>query len=33
VDTSQAEGERCHSLAVAIVSILREMDRLKYGGL
>jgi hypothetical protein len=33
VNTSQAEGERCHSLAVAIVSILREMDRLKYSGL
>jgi hypothetical protein len=33
VNASQAEGERCHSLAVAIVSILREMDRLKYSGL
>jgi hypothetical protein len=33
VNTTQAEGERCHKLAVAIVSILREMDRLKYGAM
>ncbi len=33
VNTSQAEAERCHTLAVAIVSILREMDRLKYSAL
>lgn len=33
VNTSQAEGERSYSLAVAIVSIFREMDKIKYGGL
>ncbi len=33
VNIRQTEGERCLSLAVAIVSILREMDRLKYSGL
>jgi hypothetical protein len=33
VNTSQSEAERCHSLSVAIVSILREMDRIKYSGL
>jgi hypothetical protein len=32
VNTSHAEAEKCFSLAVAIVSILREMDRLKYSG-
>jgi hypothetical protein len=32
VDTSQSEAERCHALAVAIVSILREMDKFKYCG-
>ncbi len=33
VNTSQAEAEQCHRLAVALVSILREMDRLKYAGI
>jgi hypothetical protein len=33
VNASHGEAERCHALAVAIVSILREMDRLKYGAL
>ena len=31
VNASKAEAEQCHTLAIAIVSILREMDRLKYG--
>jgi hypothetical protein len=31
VNTNQAEAERCHTLAVAIVTILREMDRIRYG--
>jgi hypothetical protein len=30
VNTTEAEGQRCHELAVAIVSIFREMDRAKY---
>ena len=33
VNTNRAEAEQCHNLAVAIVSILREMDKLKYGAL
>lgn len=33
VNTTKEEGERCHRLAVAIVSILREMDRIKYGSM
>jgi hypothetical protein len=33
MNTSLAEAEKCHTLAVAIVSILREMDKLKYGAL
>jgi hypothetical protein len=33
VNTTKEEGERCHKLAVAVVSILREMDRLKYGSM
>jgi hypothetical protein len=33
VNASQSEAERCHASAVAIVSILREMDRVKYGAL
>jgi len=33
VNASQAEAERCLTLAVAVVSILREMDRHKYGTL
>jgi len=31
VNTSQSEAERCHALAIAIVSVLREMDKIKYG--
>jgi hypothetical protein len=30
VNTTEAEGQRCHKLAVAIVSIFREMDKAKY---
>jgi hypothetical protein len=33
VDASKEEAECCHALAVAIVSILREMDRIKYAGI
>lgn len=33
VNTGRADSERCHSIAVALVSILREMDRSKYGNL
>lgn len=31
VNSNQEEAERCHQIAVALVSILREMDRSKYG--
>ena len=31
VNSTEEEAQRCHTLAVAIVSILREMDRFKYG--
>ena len=31
VNSNQAEAELCHTIAVAVVSILREMDRAKYG--
>jgi hypothetical protein len=31
VNSSQVEGELCLSIAIALVSILREMDRAKYG--
>jgi HEPN domain-containing protein len=33
VNVSKEEAERCHALAVAIVSILREMDRIKYASI
>jgi len=33
VNSGKADGERCHTIAVALVSILREMDRSKYGNL
>jgi hypothetical protein len=33
VNSNQAEAELCHGIAVALVSILREMDRVKYGNL
>jgi len=33
VNSTQADAQLCHTLAVAIVSILREMDRSKYGAL
>lgn len=33
VNTTMVEAEHCHHIAVAIVTILREMDRLKYGNL
>ncbi len=33
VNSDKAEAELCHHLAVAIVSILREMDRSKYAAL
>lgn len=33
VSTSKGEAERCFALAVAIVSIFREMDKVKYGTL
>lgn len=33
VNSNQAEAELCHGIAVALVSILREMDRVKYGKL
>jgi len=31
VNSTKAEARQCHTLAVAIVSILREMDKSKYG--
>lgn len=31
VNSAKAEAQLCHTLAVAIVSILREMDKSKYG--
>jgi hypothetical protein len=33
VNSSVADAEPCHKIAVALVSILREMDRAKYGNL
>lgn len=33
VSSNKAEAELCHTIAVALVSILREMDRSKYGNL
>jgi hypothetical protein len=33
LNSTKAEAQLCQKLAVAIVSILREMDRLKYGSL
>ena len=30
VNSSQADAERCHSIAIALVSIFREMDKSKY---
>ena len=33
VNSTEADAQLCHALAVAIVSILREMDRSKYGAL
>jgi len=33
VNSAKADAERCHSIAVALVSILREMDRSKYANL
>jgi hypothetical protein len=33
VNSSKADAELCYSIAVALVSILREMDRAKYGSL
>jgi hypothetical protein len=33
VDSSKADAELCQSIAVALVSILREMDRAKFGNL
>ncbi len=33
VNSNQGEAELCHTIAVALVSILREMDRAKYGSL
>jgi hypothetical protein len=33
VDSNQGEAELCHKIAVAVVAILREMDRAKYGNL
>ena len=33
VNSTKAEAQLCHTLAVAVISILREMDRSKYGAL
>jgi hypothetical protein len=33
VNTSKGEAERCLALAIAIVSLFREMDKVKYGTL
>lgn len=33
VNSNKAEADLCHTIAVALVSILREMDRSKYGNL
>ena len=33
VNSNKADAELCHIIAVALVSILREMDRSKYGNL
>lgn len=33
VNSNQSEAELCHMIAVGLVSILREMDRIKYGNL
>ncbi len=31
VNSNKADAELCHTIAVAVVSVLREMDRSKYG--
>jgi hypothetical protein len=33
VNSNQSEAELCHTIAVGLVSILREMDQTKYGNL
>ena len=33
VNSTKAEAERCYTVAVAIISILREMDKSKYAAL
>jgi hypothetical protein len=33
VNSTEVEAQLCHTLAVAIISILREMDRSTYGAL
>jgi hypothetical protein len=33
VDSNQGEAELCHTIAVGLISLLREMDRTKYGNL
>ncbi|HEY2495554.1 MAG TPA: hypothetical protein VGK24_00675 [Candidatus Angelobacter sp.] len=33
VNSNQSEAELCHMIATSLVSILREMDRTKYGNL
>jgi hypothetical protein len=33
VNSNKADAELCHTIAVAVVSVLREMDRSKYGNL
>jgi len=33
VNSTKAEAELCHTIAIGLVSILREMDRSKYGNL
>jgi hypothetical protein len=33
VNSNKADAELCHTIAVAVVSMLREMDRSKYGNL
>ncbi len=33
VNSNKAEAELCHKIAVGVVSMLREMDRSKYGSL
>jgi hypothetical protein len=33
VNSNQGEAELCHTIAVGLISLLREMDRTKYGNL